>query len=484
MSEETYSSRRGTFASGGDSVREDVPFGRACPSGAQALRADIRLGRHSRREDDSVPGGHALRAEDVPSDAGRHFPEEDVPFRDEDRAIRANMPVLRAACADAAGQSPGYHRLVPPWDAIVVGLGAMGSSALYQLSRRGLRVLGLEAFEPGHRLGSSHGESRVIRLAYHEHPSYVPLLQRAYELWSELEAESEQDLMTITGGLMIGPPSSELVSGARASAELHRLAYEVLTPHEVRRTYPVFHLNEDEIALWEPRSGVLRPERCIETFVSLARRHGAEVRYTQPVGGWRSDGAGIEVRSANGTYRAEHVVFACGARMSKVMGRAIPEVRAERCPLFWLEPTGPVGSMPIYLWETADRYVFYGFPHVDWPGVKVAMHHSGDFVDPDAVDRTVNAADEARLRGAIASRLPELNGAVLDSLVCLYENSPDGHFVIDVMADAPNVIYAAGFSGHGFKFASVVGEILADLVTRGEATPDADFLRARRLQEA
>src|SRR5690242_19314494 len=153
------------------------------------------------------------------------------------------------------------------WDAIVVGLGAMGSSALYQLSRRGLRVLGIEAFEPGHQLGSYHGEARVIRLAYHEHPSYVPLLHRAYALWSELEQASGQDLLTITGGLMIGPPESELVSGARRSAELHGLAHEVLSPDEVRRRYAMFHLGEDDIALWEPRSGYLKPERCIETCV-------------------------------------------------------------------------------------------------------------------------------------------------------------------------------------------------------------------------
>lgn len=360
----------------------------------------------------------------------------------------------------------------------------MGSSALYQLSCRGLRVLGLEAFEPGHRLGSSSGESRVIRLAYHEHPSYVPLLHRAYALWSELEAESGQSLMTITGGLMIGPPSSELVSGALASAELHGLAHEVLSPDEAPRRFPVFHLEEDEVALWEPRSGFLRPERCIETFVSLARGHGAEVRYSEPVQSWRADGAGVEVRTASQIYRAGQVVFACGARMTRVMGDAIPRVTAERCPLFWVEPTRPVGSMPIYLWETADRQVFYGFPHVDWPGMKVAMHHSGGFVDPDAVERTVTSDDEARLRTALAARLPDLNGPVLDSLVCLYENSPDGHFVIDALADAPNVVYAAGFSGHGFKFASVVGEILADLVTRGAATPDADFLRARRFSGA
>jgi sarcosine oxidase len=350
----------------------------------------------------------------------------------------------------------------------------MGSAALYQLSKRGLKVLGLEAFEPGHQLGSSHGESRVIRLAYHEHSSYVPLLLRAYELWADLEAQSGEDLLTVTGGLMIGPPESELVSGALASARLHRLAHEVLTPDEVRQRYAAFQLAEDEIAVWEPRSGYLRPERCMQTFVRLAKQHGAQLRYSAPVRSWSA----TEVRTDTGVYRAGSVVFTCGARMSKVMGDAIPPVVAERAPLFWLEPSTSFDGAPIYLWETADRQVFYGFPHVEAPGAKVAMHHTGEFVDPDAIDRRVNAHDERRLRDAIAPRIPTLNGRVLNSLVCMYENSPDRHFMIDRLSDG--VVYAAGFSGHGFKFASVVGEILADLVTRGEATPDAGFLQSQR----
>jgi sarcosine oxidase len=360
------------------------------------------------------------------------------------------------------------------WDVIVVGLGAMGSSALYQLSRRGLRVLGIEAFEPGHQLGSSHGESRIIRLAYHEHPSYVPLLHRAYALWSELEQESGADLLKITGGLMIGSPSSELVSGALRSAQLHGLAHEVLSAADVQRRYPLFHVGEDEVALFEPQSGFLRPERCIDTFVQLARKQGAEVRYAEPVRAWNTH----EVRTELDTYSAGHLVFACGARMSKLLGDSVPPVAAERAVLFWFEPSQSFDEVPVYLWEPSPQQVFYGFPHVDWPGAKVAMHHSGEFCDPDAVDRTVSPADEAVIREAIAPRLPALNGAVLKSAVCLYENSPDRHFIIDRLLD--NVVYAGGFSGHGFKFASVIGEILADLVTKGSATEDAAFLQSRR----
>jgi len=369
------------------------------------------------------------------------------------------------------------------YDAIVVGLGAMGSAALYELSRRGQRVLGLEAFEPGHRLGSSHGESRVIRLAYFEHPNYVPLLQRAYELWAELQRQSGMELLHITGGLMIGVPETELVSGARASADAHRLEYELLDAAELRRRYPAFTPADDEMALWEPNAGFLRPERCMEAHVRLARESGAETRYTEPVRSWQATDSGVQLTTDAGTYAADQVVFTCGARIAQLLGADIAPVRAERVPLFWMEASSPelfeVGRLPIYMWEARDQVLFYGFPHVAWPGVKVARHHSGDFVDPDRVDRTVNAEDERRLRSAIADRVPTLNGRALSSLICLYENSPDGHFLIDRVPEHANVIFGGGFSGHGFKFASVVGEILADLATKGEATPHADFLKLR-----
>jgi sarcosine oxidase len=374
------------------------------------------------------------------------------------------------------------------YDVIVVGLGAMGSAALYQLSRRGQRVLGLEAFAPGHRLGSSHGESRVIRLAYFEHPSYVPLLRRAYELWADLERESGEALLQITGGLMIGTPESELVSGARASAEQHGLEYELHDADETRRRYPAFAPVADEVALWEPHAGFLRPERCIETHIRLAQQAGARTRYEEPVRSWRATAEGVQLTTDTGQYTADRAVFTCGARIAQVLGEHIAPVRAERVPLFWLEPLAPdlFGSdrMPIYLWEMASGEHFYGFPHAEWPGVKVARHHSGDFVDPDSVDRTVNAEDERRLRSALDQRMPALNGRVLSSLVCLYENSPDRHFIIDLVPDHPNVVFGGGFSGHGFKFASVVGEILADLATTGQATPHADFLRLRKFMSS
>ena len=371
--------------------------------------------------------------------------------------------------------------LVKDFDTIVVGLGAMGSSALYQLSRRGQRVIGLEAFERGHTLGSSHGESRIIRLAYYEHPNYVPLLRRAYTLWSELERDSGKELLHITGGLMIGAPDGELVAGARTSALQHSLQHEMLDAAEVRHQFPALAPADAEVALWEPTGGYLRPERCIDACLDLAVENGARVRHLEPVRAWRARGSGVSVSTDTGNYAADQLVFACGARISKLLGRSAPPVRAERSPLFWIEPTDPElfapGRLPIYIWDA----LFYGFPHVAWPGVKVARHHSGDLCDPDAVDRRVNEEDERRLRTAIGNRIPSLNGPVVASRICLYENSPDLHFLIDRVPEHPNVIYVGGFSGHGFKFASVIGEIVADLVTHGRATPDADFLSSARL---
>jgi len=361
----------------------------------------------------------------------------------------------------------------------------MGSAALYQLSQRGKRVLGLEAFAPGHQLGSWHGESRVIRMAYFEHPNYVPLLRRAYELWRELEHDSGEDLLTETGGLMIGTAESELVRGSLASAQQHGLEHTMLSADEVRRRYPAFHPQADEVALWEPHAGFLRPERCVASFIRMAQAAGAEARYSEPVRSWQAVAHGVEIETDSGRYVADQVVVACGARMSGLLGDDIPPIAAERIPLFWMQPTEPylfeLGRMPIYLWETAAGEHFYGFPHIEWSGVKVARHHSGEFCDPHHVERAVSAEDERKLRSAISERIPALNGAVVSSLVCLYENSPDSHFLIDRLVRCANVVYAGGFSGHGFKFASVVGEILADLVTRDRATPDADFLRAARL---
>ena len=371
------------------------------------------------------------------------------------------------------------------YDVIVVGLGAMGSTAAYQLARRGQRVLGLDAFPAGHTLGSSHGESRIIRMAYFEHASYVPLLQRAYELWAGLQQQAGFELMRLIGGLFIGPPDGELVSGSAHSARTYALPHALLDADEVRRRFPALQPRPDEVALYEERAGVLFPERCIQAHLDLARAAGAELHHAELVQDWSADPDGVWVATAQGRYTAGYLVLTAGAWLGKLLATLELPLQAERIPLFWFEPVAPAeqftaNRLPIYIWETTADGVFFGIPHLEWPGAKVGRHHSGQPCDPDTVDRDVRPEDEQRVRAFVERCLPGLNGPVASARVCLYTNTPDQHFVIDRHPSLPNVVYAGGFSGHGFKFAPVVGEILADLALGGRASPAADFLKASR----
>jgi sarcosine oxidase len=363
------------------------------------------------------------------------------------------------------------------YDAIVVGLGAMGSSACHQLARSGQRVLGLDAFPPGHTFGSSHGESRIIRMAYYEHPSYVPLLRRAYELWEATQAEVGLELLRLTGGLFIGQSGSSLVEGSLLSARTHALPHELLSGDEVRRRFPALCPRQDEVGVFEERAGVLFPERCIEAFLSLAAASGAELRHAERVLDWQTRQGEVEVRTQAGRYTAGRLVLAVGAWASKFL--ELP-LHVQRIPVVWFEPRRPI-ELPIYIWDTGPS-VFYGVPHLEWPGAKVGRHHQGQIVDPDTVDREASEADEQPIREFVQSRIPDLAGPTCKRVICLYTNTPDEHFLIDRLDET--VVFAAGFSGHGFKFASVVGEILADLTLTGHATPDADFLRLSRLASA
>jgi sarcosine oxidase len=374
------------------------------------------------------------------------------------------------------------------YDSIVVGLGAMGSAAAYHLARRGARVLGLDAFAPGHTRGSSHGETRILRLSYFEHPDYVPLLRRAYELWRQLERESGESLLRLTGGIYLGPPDGELVSGARRSAEQHGLAHELLPAAGVRRRFPMLAPTDAEGALYEPDAGMLFPERCIAAALRLAASHGAELRHESPVTAWRADATGVEVTTVAGTYRADQIVFTAGAWLGPLLGPlgggALP-LRVERNVVFWFPPSHDAAlfdpnRFPVFIWETGAGH-FYGLPHAGRPGVKVARHHTDRFGDPDSLDRTVRDADVDPVRRFLSVHIPALDTAPHEGLVCLYTLTPDGHFVIDRHPEYERVVFASACSGHGFKFASVVGEILADLTLTGRATPAADFLRLDRL---
>jgi len=365
-------------------------------------------------------------------------------------------------------------------DAIVAGLGAHGSAAAYHLAKRGQSVLGFDRFARGHTLASFGGLSRIIRLSYYEHASYVPLLKRAWELWRELERDSGETLLTQTGGLYLGPPDGELVSGSLASARTHDLAHEVLDNAELRRRYPVFDSGRDWVGVFDAQAGWLAPERSVETHLRLAERHGATLRFAEPIERWERDGEGVRVTSAQGSYRARRLVIAAGSWLSRLLPQLAPHLWVERNTLFWFEPRGELDAfakLPVYIVEDTDRF-YYGFPYDPNSGLKMAGLHFGDRVDPDTVDRAPSASDEERARAWLRRRMPLANGERRRAQVCLYTNSPDGHFIID--RDGP-VTYASACSGHGFKFASAVGEILADLAISGRSSLDIGFLASDRL---
>ena len=366
------------------------------------------------------------------------------------------------------------------YDAIVAGLGSHGSGAAYHLAKRGHRVLGFDRFARGHTLASFGGLSRIIRLSYYEHSSYVPLLKRAWDLWRELERESGEALLTQTGGLYMGPPEGDLVSGALASARMHDLAHEVLDNAELKRRYPVFDVDRDWIGLLDAQAGWLAPERSIETHLRLAERHGASLRFAEPIERWERDGEGVRVFSARGSYRSRRLVIAAGAWLPRLLPQLAPHLWVERNVLFWFEPRGEIDAfarLPVYIVDDTDR-MYYGFPYDPGNGLKMAGLHFGDRVDPDTVDREPSVRDEERVRAWLRRRMPLADGERRRAQVCMYTNSPDGQFIID--REGP-VAYASACSGHGFKFASAVGEILADLTISGRSALDIGFLSSDRL---
>ena len=374
------------------------------------------------------------------------------------------------------------------FDTIVAGLGAHGSAAAYHLAKRGLSVLGLDRFARGHTLGSSGGLSRIIRLSYYEHPDYVPLLRRAWDLWRELERDSGETLLTQTGGLYLGPPEGELVSGALLSARTHGLAHEMLDAVESRRRYPLFRSDDDWIALFDEQAGWLAPELCIETHLRMAERHGATLRFDEPVAQWERDGDGVRVTTGSGTYRAARLVLTAGAWMPELLPDLARHLWVERNVLFWFEPTErseEFAKLPVWIMEDVTRTqgfpayrMYYGFPYDKGHGFKLAGLHFGDRVDPNTVEREPRGLDEERVRAFLRRRIPLADGERRLAKVCMYTNSPDTFFVIDRLTDAP-VTYASACSGHGFKFASAIGELLADMTTRDASAPA--FLRAARL---
>jgi sarcosine oxidase len=372
------------------------------------------------------------------------------------------------------------------FDVILAGLGAMGSATAYHLARRGRRVLGLDRYGPGHTLGSYHGESRIIRELYFENPTYVPLVQRAYELWRELEAQSRQTLLHETAGLMIGLPDGKLVSGARLSAETYGLPYEILTPVEVRRRWSAFSLPESFVALVDRRAGYLRPEACVAAHQGLARASGAVLHYEEPALRWSADGAGVRVATSRAEYLADRLVLSAGAYVRPLLAELDVPLTVERQTLFWfgMSPADTrydASAFPIYILEIEDGSTCYGFPRLP-RGLKAAVMHEGETVaDPERVRRSVGDDEVQPLRRRLNRILPELAAApVHESAVCLFTNTPDHHFLLDHHPEYPQVLISSPCSGHGFKFASAIGELQAQLLTEGSCRFDlAPFRLAR-----
>ena len=374
------------------------------------------------------------------------------------------------------------------YDAVVVGVGGMGSAATYHLASRGLDVLGLERYDIPHDMGSSHGVTRIIRKAQYEDPAYVPLVRRAYDLWRDLEERTGRKLLHVTGGIDAGPPDSEVFAGSRRSCEAHDIDHEVLSASEVNDRFPGYDLPEDHRAVYQPDGGFLVPEQCIVAHVEAAQAEGAEVRAREPVAGFTalSDGS-VRVTTGKDTYEADRLVVTAGAWAPKLVPDLADVAVPERQVLAWLQPTAPERfdpeNFPVFVHATEDGH-YYGFPKYDVPGFKFGkFNHLEETVDPDELDREPRAEDEQLLRAYAERYFPDGAGPTMRLATCMFTNTPDGHFILDALPDRPQITVGAGFSGHGFKFASAVGEVLADLTVDGETDRDIGLFGLDRFEE-
>jgi len=373
------------------------------------------------------------------------------------------------------------------FDVIVVGVGSMGAATCRYLAQRGVRVLGLEQFGIPNIQGSHHGHTRMIRLAYFEHPDYVPLLERAFELWEELESESGEKLLYVTGGLYIGDQESSLISDAVFASEQHGLPYRILDHRELAREFPQFRVPQDHQAFFEDRAGMLLPGKIVATFAERAMRDGAQLHGHEAVEEWTSNHDGVTVHTNRETYHADRIVFTSGAWSEKLLADIGVGLQVTRQVLAWFWPRRiepfELGTLPVWFLDTHSGYGHYGFPMLaGQPGFKIALHKPDTVTDPDQVDRTVNDNDIAGLQNVLEQHLPDAFGPLISSSVCLYTNSPDSHFIIDQHPRHDRVWFACGFSGHGFKFSSVIGEALADLSTVGATQLPIGFLGTKRFE--
>ena len=377
---------------------------------------------------------------------------------------------------------------------IVIGLGAMGSAAAQHLAERGCSVRGFDQFAPPHSHGSSHGLTRIFRQAYFEDHRYVPLLIRSFELWQKLQRDTGESLLHLPGALVLGPVDGQLVERSATSAVKFGLPHEILNAAELKRRYPVFNIKPDTHGLLEQNAGYLRLEACVEQQLRQAARSGAQLHTNEPVLDWHvgQHGSSITARTAFGTYSADRLVITAGPWAPQVLaGLGLP-MRTTRQVLYWFSPKESIehyreDRLPVYLIEAeGDRLLIYGFPLTgpDSEGVKVALHGSEDVCTPETICRDILPSDERSIRERLSDTLPGLAGRLLHAETCLYTMTPDENFLLGAHPHHPAVTIAAGFSGHGFKFAPVIGEIVADMVVEGSTSANVDLFSVRRFEAA
>jgi sarcosine oxidase len=370
------------------------------------------------------------------------------------------------------------------FDVIVVGTGGVGSAAAWHLARRGVRVLALDRFGPPHDRGSSHGQSRVIRQAYFEHPDYVPLLRESYRLWHELESRSGKRLYHPTGLIQLGPADGKVVPGVLRAAEQYEIAVEQLTAREVATRWPALAIPEPLVGVFEAGAGYLLVEQCVRAHIEAARADGADLRFDVEVQDWSADDNCVEVQTSDGKFSASRLVVCGGAWAGQLMADLGLPLVVKRKSLFWWatrdDRYNVESGFPVFLYELPDG-IFYGFPRIDSRGVKCAEHSGGqDILDPLTVDRSVLDDERNKVAAFLKGHLPGVTTEMTDHTVCLYTLTPDEFFVVDHHPRHANVVFAAGLSGHGFKFTPVLGKVLADLVLDGETELPIGFLSVGR----
>jgi sarcosine oxidase len=376
---------------------------------------------------------------------------------------------------------------VETYDLIVIGVGGMGSAIVAHAAARKLRVLGLEQFSIPNIRGSSHGATRILRLGLHEGPTYVPLVLRAVELWKELGDKIGTPIFHQCGGLDVALPTSPIFKGSKGACEKFNIAHEILDAVETTRRFPAVRPGKDMLTVFQPGSGFVLPELAITAHVNLALEQGAEIHGHERVLEYETRAGKHLVRTDRATYEARQIIFSAGAWMGKLLARENVPVVPERTVLGWFAPKANAASfqtdrLPIWIIDAPEIGHFYGFPIYSVPGFKLGRLREipSPAVDPDALRREPDGEDEADMRSFIKEIFPDADGPVLSMETCFFENSPDRTPIIDRLPGTDGAWIVGGFSGHGFKFCSAVGEVMTELITTGSTSFDLSPFRFSR----